>query len=74
MVGGHVLDWQALMMTARTVGGPAYLKTIEEIDGELTKVVEDFMRAVDVETLRLAKRSGKHSIHQLGDSAFSVTP
>jgi hypothetical protein len=26
------------------------------MDGELTKVIEDFMRAVDVEALRLAKR------------------
>jgi len=56
------MDWQALMMTARTVGGPPYLKTIEEVDGELTEVIEDFMRAVDVETLRLAKRSCEHSL------------
>ena len=61
------------MITARTVGGPAYLKTIEEIDREFTKVVEDFMRAVDVETLCLAKRSGKHSLSQPGNNAISVT-
>ena len=65
--------WHALMNTARMVGGPSYLKTIEEIDGELTRVVEDFMRAVDVETLRLAKRSGEHPLSQPGDNAFSVT-
>jgi len=46
---------------------------MEETDGELTKVVKDFMRAVDVETLRLAKRSGKHSLSQPGHSAFLVT-
>ncbi len=34
---------------------------IEDMDGELTKVIEDFMRAVDVEALYLAKMSGKHS-------------
>ena len=49
------------MITARRAGGPSYLETIEEIDGELTRVIEDFMRAVDVEALRLAKRSSKHS-------------
>jgi len=48
------------MITARAVGGPGYLRVIEEIDTELDKIIKDFMRAVDVETLRLAKRSGKH--------------
>jgi len=33
---------------------------IEEMDGELTKVIEDFMRTVDVEALYSAKMSGKH--------------
>jgi hypothetical protein len=54
--------WQPLMITERMGGGPAYLKAIEEIDGELTKVIEEFVRAVDVEALRFAKRSGKHSL------------
>jgi len=53
--------WRALMATARMVGGPAYLKAIEEMDGELTKVIEEFVHAADVEALRFAKRSGKHS-------------
>ena len=48
------------MMTARTVGGPAYPEKIEEMDRELTKVIEDFNHAVDVEALRLAKKNGKH--------------
>ena len=61
VVGGHVLFFcQALMMTARTVGGPAYPEKIEEMDRELTKVIEDFNHAVDVEALRLAKKNGKH--------------
>jgi len=37
---------------------------MEEMAGELANVVEDFLRAVEVETLRLAKRSGKHSLSQ----------
>jgi len=52
--------WPVLMITARAVGGPGYLRVIEEIDTELAKVTKDFMRAVNVETLRLAKRSSKH--------------
>ncbi len=55
------------------VGGSTYLERLEEIDGELTRVIEDFMRAVDVEALRLAKKSGKYSLSQSGDSTFSVT-
>jgi len=62
--------WQALMTAARMVGGPT---TIEEMDGELSKVIEDFMRAVDVEAFRLAKKSGKYSLSQFGDNAFLVT-
>ena len=58
------------MITARTVGGLTYLETIEEIGEELTKVIEDFLRAVDVEALRMAKKSSKHSFSQSGDSAF----
>ncbi len=52
--------WQVLMITARTIGGPAYPEKIEEMDRELTKVIEDFNYAVDVEALRLAKKNGKH--------------
>ena len=52
-----------LMIAERTVSGLIYSKDkegIDEMDGELSKVIEDFVRAVDVETLRLAKQSGKH--------------
>ena len=58
---------KVLMIAARMLGGPTYLKKIEEMDSELTKVIEDFGRAVDVEALRIAKRSGKHSSSQSGN-------
>ena len=39
---------------------------------EMTKVIEDFDRAVNVETLRTAKEIGKHlMISQFGHSSFS---
>ena len=49
-----------LMIEMRTGGGLASHEAIEEMDRELTKVTEDFLRAVGVETLRVAKRSGGH--------------
>jgi len=56
----------------RTAGGPAYRETIEEMDRELTKVIENLGRAVDVEALHLAKKIGKHSFSQPGNILFSV--
>ena len=47
-------------------------EAIEEMDSELTKVIEDFDRAVNVETLRLAKESGKHVLSQHDKSSLSV--
>ena len=38
---------------------------IEKMDGELTDVIEDFMRAVDVEALGIAKKSGTCSFLNL---------
>ncbi len=61
------------MITARMVGGPAYLGAIEGMDGELTKVIEEFVHAVEVEALRFAKRSGRHLISRSGDSPYSLT-
>jgi hypothetical protein len=61
------------MITARMVGGPAYLEAIEGMDGELIKVTEEFVHAVEVEALRFAKRSGKHSVSRSGDGPFSLT-
>ena len=49
------------MTTARTIGGPAYPEMIEEIDRELTKVIEDFDCAMNFETLRLANETSKLS-------------
>ena len=48
------LDLHVLMITARTVGG-----TIEEVDRDLAKVIEDFSRATSIEALRLSKAIGE---------------
>ena len=48
-----------LIIAVRTIGGPAYPEMIEEIDRELTKVIEDFDRAMNFETLRLANETSK---------------
>ena len=56
------------MTAARTSGGPAYPKMIEEMDGELNNVIEDFDRAVYVEALRLANQTSKPSFSQSVDS------
>ena len=50
------------MVAERMVGGLVRPEKIEEMDRELAKVVEEFGRAVNVETLYLAKKNGKHSI------------
>ena len=75
-VGSHPLwIWQMLMIVERAKDGVINSKVkemIEKMDGELARVIEDFMRAVDVEALYLAKRSGKHPLSQSSDSTFSV--
>jgi len=38
------------------------------MDRELTKVIEDFNHAVDVEALRLAKTNRKHLLSLSGDN------
>ena len=53
-------------MTAASAGGPLHRETIEEMDKELTNVIEDFDRALLVETHSLAKRSGKRRGLNLG--------
>ena len=50
---------KALMIAARTFGGPTHPEKMEEMDRELTKVIEDFNHAVDVEALRLARKNGQ---------------
>ena len=56
------------MTVARTIGGPAYPEMIEEMDRELTKVIEDFDRAMNFEALRLANETRKLSFSQSVDS------
>jgi hypothetical protein len=62
-----VISWAGheLITAARTFAGPE----IEELDKELTSVIEDFDRAVNLETLHRAmeadkrtKEAGKHLI------------
>ena len=47
------------MIAARTIGGPAYPKMIEEMERELTDVIEDFDSAMNFEALRLASETSK---------------
>ena len=61
------LVWHGLMIAARTSGGPAFQKMIEEMDRELNNVIEDFDRAVYVETLHIANETSKHSFSQSVD-------
>ena len=66
---------QMLTIAERTKHGLINWKDkemMEKLDEELTKITEDFDRAVDVEALYLAKKSGKHSLSQHGDGVFSV--
>ena len=60
--------WQVLMIAARMIGGPTYTEMIEEVDRELTKVIEDFDRALYAEAVRLANETSKLSISPTGDS------
>ena len=47
------------MIAAGMIGGPAYPKMIEEMEGELNNVIVDFNRAVYVEALRIANETSK---------------
>ena len=49
-----------LMIAERTLNGLAHPQRIEEMNKELNKVIEDFDRAMSVETLRLVKENSKH--------------
>ena len=62
LVGNHPQwTWEVLIIAERTVGGLVYPDKIEEMDSELTKVIEEFDRAVNIEALRLIKETGEHS-------------
>ena len=56
------------MIAARTIGGPAYPEMIEEMDRELSKVIEDFDCAMNFEALRLANKTSKLSSSRSVDS------
>ena len=57
-----------LIVAARTIGGPAFPEMIEEMDKELTKVIEDFDRAMNFEALRLANETSKLSFPRCVES------
>jgi len=66
---------QMLIIAERTGDALIYSKDkemMEKMAEELANVIEDFLRAVDVETLRLAKRIGKHTSSQYRMGPFSV--
>ena len=52
------------MIAARTIGGPSYPEMIDEVEKELTKVIEDFDRAMNFEALRIANETSKPSFSQ----------
>ena len=57
-----------LTIAARTIGRPAYLEEIEEMNRELTMMIEDFDRALNIEVLRLDNETSKLSFFQSVDS------
>ena len=68
----HFWFWQMLTIAERTLSGLAHPQKVEEMDRELTKVIEDFDRAINVEALllaketrRLAEKTRKHSFISL---------
>jgi len=56
------LDLRLLMIAERTLGGLVRPEKIEEIEEDLAKVIEDFDRAVNVETLHVAKETSKQTL------------
>ena len=61
-----------LMIAEGMVGGPVHQEAIEEMDRNLTKVIEDFDRAINVEALRLVKETGKHASAHSSQSLCSA--
>ena len=56
------------MIVVGTIGGPAYPEMIEEMEKELSEVVEGFDPAKNFEALRLASETSKLSYSQSVDS------
>jgi len=66
---------QMLMIAERT--GDALIvwkdkEMMEKLGGELANVIEDFLRAVDVEALRLVKGIGKYTLSRYCVGQFSI--
>ena len=61
-----------LMIAEGLARGPVYWDAIEEMDNNLTKVIEDFDRAINVEALRLIKETGRHALAQPGEGSCST--
>jgi len=57
------LSFAMLMIAERTLTGLVHPQKIEEMNKDLTNVIEDFDRAMNVEALRLAS---KHSLVSIG--------
>ena len=53
------------MIAAKTIGGPEYPEMVEDMDRELTMVLEEFDRAMNFEILRLANETSKPSFPNL---------
>ena len=60
------------MIAEGKIGGPVYREAIEEMDRNLTNVIEDFDRAINVEALRLVKETGEHALAQSCESSCSA--
>jgi len=56
------------MIAARTGDDPSYLEIIDEMDRELTKVIEEFDRIENVKALHLANETSELSFSQPVDS------
>ena len=68
--------YRSLMVAEKTKDGFINSKdkeTIDKMDGELTKVIEDFDRAMNIEALRLAKQTGKHPFSRSCNILYSVS-
>jgi hypothetical protein len=50
---------KSLMISARTISGPAYPEMIEKMDTELSEMIEDFDRAMNVESFLLSNETSK---------------
>ena len=53
------------MIAAKTIGGPEYPEMVEDMDRELTIVLEEFDHAMNFEILCLANETSKPSFPNL---------